>query len=204
PEYSPSPDYVHGPKYLEYVAPSDDDVPIKDHPLPTDASFTALSLGYIVDSDAKEDLKENPEVCPTDSPADGGDDDDDKEEEEGASKEDEHKEEEHLAPADSATPITSPPGSPWTKLSKIPPLTFMLPSSTHRDDFIEEDMPLQKRARFSALASRFKVRESLAVATARRDGHALNSSVDCRFIDTVDASVHAFESRAMTAIGEVN
>ncbi|GJW23416.1 hypothetical protein Tco_0034038 [Tanacetum coccineum] len=75
--------------------------PIEDHPLPTDASSTALSLGYIADFDPEED-EEDPEEDPADYPADGGDnydnessndddDDDDVEEEE---------EEEQLSPAD--------------------------------------------------------------------------------------------------------
>ncbi|GJU98418.1 hypothetical protein Tco_1327689 [Tanacetum coccineum] len=34
----PSPDYVPGPEYPEYVAPSDDEIPIEDQPLPADAS----------------------------------------------------------------------------------------------------------------------------------------------------------------------
>nr|GFD14269.1 hypothetical protein [Tanacetum cinerariifolium] len=77
----PSPNYVHGPKYLKYVAPADDDIP----------------------EDAEEDLEEDP--------ADGGDDDDeeesfeddddDEEEEEETSKEGKDEEKEHLAPTDS-------------------------------------------------------------------------------------------------------
>nr|GFD56489.1 hypothetical protein [Tanacetum cinerariifolium] len=68
----------------------DDEVPIEDQPLPVDASPTALSSGYVADSnhseeDPKEDLAEG---------GDNNDDDDD---------EDEEKEEEHLAPVDSTT-----------------------------------------------------------------------------------------------------
>ncbi|GKF91947.1 hypothetical protein Tco_0275648, partial [Tanacetum coccineum] len=107
-EHPPSPDYVLGLEYPEYVAPSNNEIPVKDQSLPADASPTALSLGYVADFDLEEDPKEDP----TDYPADGGDDDDeeedssddddDDEEEEDASKEDEDKEGEHLAPADSA------------------------------------------------------------------------------------------------------
>ncbi|GKG32244.1 hypothetical protein Tco_0427194, partial [Tanacetum coccineum] len=76
-----------------YLVPFDDEVPIEDQPLPVDALPTALSPGYVVDSDPEED------------PADGGDeeesfdddDDDDKEEE------DKDEEEEHLALTDSTT-----------------------------------------------------------------------------------------------------
>ncbi|GKB69539.1 hypothetical protein Tco_0930951 [Tanacetum coccineum] len=101
PEHPPSPDYVPGPKYPKYLVPPDDEVPIEDHPLPADASPTALSPGYVADSDP---LKEDPADYPTDE----GDDeeesseDDDDEEEDEASKEDE-EDEEHLASTDSTT-----------------------------------------------------------------------------------------------------
>ncbi|GJZ16036.1 hypothetical protein Tco_0551713, partial [Tanacetum coccineum] len=42
----PSPDYVPGPEYPKYVAPSDDEIPVGDQPLPADASPTALSPCY--------------------------------------------------------------------------------------------------------------------------------------------------------------
>ncbi|GJW69360.1 putative reverse transcriptase domain-containing protein [Tanacetum coccineum] len=51
---------------------------------------------------------------------------------------------------------------------KSPPL--LLPSTTYRDDIPEVDMPLQKRARFTAPASRFEVRESSSTAVARQPG----------------------------------
>ncbi|GKC55307.1 hypothetical protein Tco_1078052, partial [Tanacetum coccineum] len=108
PEHPSSPDYVPGleepeqalfsliyvlePEYLEYLVPPDAEAPIEDQPLPDDASPTALSPGYVADSDPEED----PEVDPTEYPADGGDDDDDDD------KDDEDEdEEEHLASADS-------------------------------------------------------------------------------------------------------
>ncbi|GJT16865.1 hypothetical protein Tco_0875571 [Tanacetum coccineum] len=51
---------------------SDEEVegPMKDQPLSADASPTALSPGYIADSDPEED-KEDPEEDPADHPADG-------------------------------------------------------------------------------------------------------------------------------------
>ncbi|GJU74234.1 putative reverse transcriptase domain-containing protein [Tanacetum coccineum] len=98
PEHPPSPDFVPEPEYPKYLVPFDDEVPIEDQPLPVDASPTALSPGYVVDS--------NPE----DDPADGGDeeeesfdDDDDDKEEEETSEEDKDEEEEHLALTDSTT-----------------------------------------------------------------------------------------------------
>ncbi|GJY15353.1 hypothetical protein Tco_0385775 [Tanacetum coccineum] len=49
-----------------------------------------------------------------------------------------------------------------------PPLLLL--STTHEDDIPEVDMPLRKRARFTAPASGFKVGETLATATARQPG----------------------------------
>ncbi|GJV56624.1 hypothetical protein Tco_1457629 [Tanacetum coccineum] len=64
-------------------------------------------------------------------------------------------------------------------------------------------MAFQKRLCVTAPASRFEVGESLAAA-ARQARHALTSSVDYGFNDTVDAIIRASESRAMTAVEEVN
>ncbi|GJW03175.1 hypothetical protein Tco_1562031 [Tanacetum coccineum] len=98
---------MRGLEYPEYLAPSDNEIPVEGHPLPADASPIALSLGYVADSDLlEEDLEEDPEEDPVDYPADEGDDDeesskeDDDEEEEAFTDE----EEEQLAPADSTLP----------------------------------------------------------------------------------------------------
>nr|GEX65151.1 hypothetical protein [Tanacetum cinerariifolium] len=124
PEHPPSPDYVSGSEhppspmeipyvseleYPGYLAPSDDEVPLEDQPLPADASPIAASPDYVADSDPKED----PENDQADYPADGGDGDDepfdddddddtdDEDPEEEPFKEDDEEKEEHLAPADS-------------------------------------------------------------------------------------------------------
>nr|GEV06885.1 hypothetical protein [Tanacetum cinerariifolium] len=47
--------YVPELVYVEYLTPSDDNIPVEDQPLPADASSTALSLGYVTDSNPKED-----------------------------------------------------------------------------------------------------------------------------------------------------
>nr|GEY23666.1 putative reverse transcriptase domain-containing protein [Tanacetum cinerariifolium] len=85
-------------EYPEYVAPSDDEIPVEVQPLPVDASITALSSGYVADFNIEED----PEEDLADYLGEGGND----EEEEESSKdddneEDEDEEEEHLALADS-------------------------------------------------------------------------------------------------------
>ncbi|GJW96484.1 hypothetical protein Tco_0178292, partial [Tanacetum coccineum] len=115
PEHPPSPvevPYVPEPKYLEYLVPSDAEAPLEDQPLPVDASPTALSPGYVANSNPDEDPKEDPKEDHADYPADGVDgndepsNDDDDEDEEPSEDEDDDEEEEHLAPADfSVTPI---------------------------------------------------------------------------------------------------
>ncbi|GJV79641.1 putative reverse transcriptase domain-containing protein [Tanacetum coccineum] len=129
PEHPPSPvevPYIPEPKYPEYLVPSDDDAPMKDQPLPVDASPVALSPGYVADFDPEEDPKEDPEEDHADYPADGGDDDDEPsdddhdddtgdEDEEPFDEEEDNEEEEgilgvwHLALADSSVvPVVDP------------------------------------------------------------------------------------------------
>nr|GEW53566.1 hypothetical protein [Tanacetum cinerariifolium]GEW73752.1 hypothetical protein [Tanacetum cinerariifolium] len=76
---------------------------------------------------------------------------------------------------------------------------MLLPSTTHRDDLLEVDMALRKKACFIALTGRFEVRESSSAVAARQAGHTLAYRVDYGFVDTVDANIRAVESRAMTA-----
>nr|GEW02245.1 hypothetical protein [Tanacetum cinerariifolium] len=75
--------------------------PIEDQPLPVDASPTALSPGYVVDFDPKEN-KEDPKEDPADYPANGGDNNDDESSDDDDDNDDVEKdeEEEHLGPAD--------------------------------------------------------------------------------------------------------
>ncbi|GKE88023.1 hypothetical protein Tco_1565498, partial [Tanacetum coccineum] len=130
PDYTPGPEhppslvevpYVSEPEYPEYLVSSDVEAPLEDQPLLADASPTALSPGYMADSDPEEDLKEDPEEDHADYPTDGGDGDDepsdddnddddtDDEDEESFEDEDNDEEEEHLALADSSVvPIVDP------------------------------------------------------------------------------------------------
>ncbi|GKF38864.1 hypothetical protein Tco_0118925 [Tanacetum coccineum] len=57
----------------------------------------------------------------------------------------------------------------------VPSPPSLLPYTAPRDDIPKADMPLQKRARFSTLASRFEVGES-STAAARQAGLALTSN----------------------------
>nr|GEY89602.1 hypothetical protein [Tanacetum cinerariifolium] len=78
---------------------------MEDQPLPADASPTALSPGYVVDSDLEKDEKDHKED-PADYPADRGKNDEDEssnddEDNDDVEKDEEDKEEEeHLALAD--------------------------------------------------------------------------------------------------------
>nr|GEZ89047.1 hypothetical protein [Tanacetum cinerariifolium] len=88
PEHPPSPDYVPDPEHIpslaevpyvpepeypEYLAPSNDEAPLKDQPLPADASPIAVSSNCVADSDQEEDLKEGPKDDHANYHADGGD-----------------------------------------------------------------------------------------------------------------------------------
>nr|GEW16722.1 hypothetical protein [Tanacetum cinerariifolium] len=114
PEHPPSPveiPYVPEPEYPEYLAPSEDEAPLEDQPLPTNASPIAASPDYVIDFDLEEDREDDH----ADYHADGGngddepsndDDDDDTDnedpkEEPFEDEEDDKEEEEHLALADS-------------------------------------------------------------------------------------------------------
>nr|GEY08884.1 reverse transcriptase domain-containing protein [Tanacetum cinerariifolium] len=94
-------DYVPGPEYAEYLAPSDEEVPVEDQPYVVAYSPIALSLGYIAESNTKEDPKDESEDGLTDYSADEGDSDDD----DDYSDEEEEEEEGHLALAD---PVVAP------------------------------------------------------------------------------------------------
>ncbi|GKG41007.1 hypothetical protein Tco_0470219, partial [Tanacetum coccineum] len=121
PEHPPSPDYVPSPEhppshveipyipepeYLEYLVPSEDEAPMEDQPLPTDALPASLSLGYVPDFDPEEDSEEEHVDYPAnrgdrdDEPSDDDSDDtDDDDEEPFEDEDDDEEEEEHLAPA---------------------------------------------------------------------------------------------------------
>ncbi|GJU78907.1 hypothetical protein Tco_1275977, partial [Tanacetum coccineum] len=92
------PVYIPEPVYLEYHVPSDDDIQIENQPYAVDTSPSALSPGYIAESDPEEDPEEDSEEDLIDYAANTNDDEEDEEEEE-SSDDDEEEEEEHLSPA---------------------------------------------------------------------------------------------------------
>ncbi|GKC86934.1 hypothetical protein Tco_1147583, partial [Tanacetum coccineum] len=81
------------------------EAPMKNQLPPVDASPTALSSGYIADSDLEED-EEDPEEDPVDHPVDGRDNDDnessddDNDDDDAEKDKEDEEEEEHLASVD--------------------------------------------------------------------------------------------------------
>ncbi|GJV49894.1 hypothetical protein Tco_1440106 [Tanacetum coccineum] len=73
---------------------------------------------------------------------------------------------------------------------------MFLTSNTHRED-LPEQQPLNRKDEpsFTTPTGRFGVGESSSVVAARQAGHTLAHRVDYGFVDTVDASIHDFESR---------
>nr|GEU63850.1 hypothetical protein [Tanacetum cinerariifolium] len=215
PEHPPLPKYIPGLEYPKYLIPSDDEVPIKDQPVSTDASPTTLSPGYAVNSDPKKDPEEDLEEDPADYPVDGGDDDDDKKKmEDEASEEDEEKE--HLALTDSTTlPIIDPvplaeqtqafetnefattPLSPPTHTSPTyadAPLGYrvaMIRSRAASPPLVPSPKlrrdRISKRLCLTAPALTFKVKESSAAA-ARYPGSNVTHVTNYSFVNIVDAT----------------
>ncbi|GKC93674.1 hypothetical protein Tco_1159116 [Tanacetum coccineum] len=214
---------VPAPEYPEYLAPSDDDIPAKDQPVyqtnQQRKKFKGGSRDGFIDyaADEEEESSEDEEeedneehLAPTDSalsvpyytrlrrarisvrpytppsPSTKA----------------------RIAEYASAPTPPSPSPSPLSPLSSplllIPSPQLLLPSLTRRDIIPEADMPLQKRARFTALTHRFEIGESSAAATARQTGPTLARGIDYGFIDTLDASILATNERVMTALEGVN
>ncbi|GKF37933.1 hypothetical protein Tco_0114691, partial [Tanacetum coccineum] len=107
------PVYIPEPVYPEYHMPSDNDIQIEDHPYAVDTSPSALSLGYIAESDPEEDPEEDYEEDPIDYAADTDDDEEDEEEEE--SSDDDEEEEEHLAPVVALSAVDPIPSAEETE-----------------------------------------------------------------------------------------
>ncbi|GJY30482.1 putative reverse transcriptase domain-containing protein [Tanacetum coccineum] len=95
--------------------------------------------------------------------------------------------------------------------SEIPSPPLLLPSTTHRDDIPEANMQLWKRARLTALISRFKVRESSAATIARQCGldvatmdatprRQMPREVGYGIEDVWDDMVRDIEERAQTTV----
>ncbi|GJX28653.1 hypothetical protein Tco_0236732 [Tanacetum coccineum] len=104
---------VPGPKYPEYLAPSDEEVLVEDQPYAVTDSPIALSPSYVADSDPEEDHADylSDRGDDDDKPSDDDDDDDtgNEDEEPFEDEEDDEEEEEHLALSDSPiVPVIDP------------------------------------------------------------------------------------------------
>nr|GEZ35869.1 hypothetical protein [Tanacetum cinerariifolium] len=156
------------------MVPSGDDIPVKDQPYVVNASPTALSPGYVADSELEEGLEEDP----IDYAADADDD----EEEEEESLEDNHdKEEDHLASADSTIVVSL--------------AIDHVPSTEEREpvDILEADMPPRKRLLLTAPTPRFEVGESSA-AVAGQPRSTVACRVDYSFMVSYQANVRRRQS----------
>ncbi|GJR28559.1 hypothetical protein Tco_1104791 [Tanacetum coccineum] len=109
------------------------------------------------------------------------------------------------------TQLLAPPLSPLSPLSSLLP---RIPSPPLHTSLTYAEAPLGYKAAMIQLRATlplpvpspplFEVEESSIFAATGQTGHTLAHRVDYRFIDTVDASIRASESRAMTAMKEVN
>ncbi|GKF41936.1 hypothetical protein Tco_0125278, partial [Tanacetum coccineum] len=86
--------YVLEPEHLEYHAPSDDDIQVKDQPYADNASPIAGSPRYIADSDSMEEDTDADSIDYLDEPKDG-EEDEDEDPEEDPSEEHDLKDEEN-------------------------------------------------------------------------------------------------------------
>ncbi|GJZ66305.1 hypothetical protein Tco_0623001 [Tanacetum coccineum] len=78
-----------------------------------------------------------------------------------------------------------------------------LPTTRHKEDVPESDVPPRKRVCLTAPTPRFEVKESFA-DVARQPGSIVAHRIDYSFVDTMDASIQASERRTMAAIEMVN
>nr|GFB19235.1 hypothetical protein [Tanacetum cinerariifolium] len=202
PEHPPSPDYVPGPEHP----------PLPAEPLPIDASPIAAYPDCVADSDPEEDPKEDLEDDQADYPADGGDgddepsddDDDDDTDDEDPEEEpfEDEEEAEHPAPADSpSVPIvdlvlpagdtealeadepTHAPVSPISYRTARIRMRALLPSTSHRTDIPEADMPPRKRACLTTPDHRFEIGESSTADAARQPGPTVSDLRRCRGVN---------------------
>nr|GFC44902.1 hypothetical protein [Tanacetum cinerariifolium] len=94
--------YVPEPEYPEYILPEDEVFPAEEQPLPTAASPTTDSPGYIPESDSDEDPEDDDDDEEEEEEDPSGDDADEVDEEQD--EDDDDEEEEHSALADSIPP----------------------------------------------------------------------------------------------------
>ncbi|GKA23452.1 hypothetical protein Tco_0709414 [Tanacetum coccineum] len=218
-------DYVPEPQHPKYLV--DAEVCVEDQPQPTHALPATLSPSYIADSDPEEDLEEDPEEDHVDYPVDRGDDDDESsdyynDDDDDVKEDKDDEEEERLAPGNSsAIPIGDPvpsaedieafkndesaptPPSPRPLRARISVKLLPLMRASMEARIIKYAFAATPPSPPPSLLSPwYEVGESSLTIVARQDIHTLAHRVDYGFVDTVDTSIRASESRVMTAIWE--
>ncbi|GKC24395.1 putative reverse transcriptase domain-containing protein, partial [Tanacetum coccineum] len=136
------------------------------------------------------------------------DDDAEDEEEEEESSDDDDEEEEHLASVVALSAVDPIPSAEETKpfetdeSAATPPPAFY--TTSRIADIPEADLPHRKRLLLTAPTPRFKIGESSTVAAARQPRATVARRVDYGFVDTLDASIHASELKAMAVVESVH
>ncbi|GJT72606.1 hypothetical protein Tco_1031892 [Tanacetum coccineum] len=212
------PVYVSEPVYPEYHVPSDDDIQIEDQPYVVDASPSALSPRYIAESDPEEDSEEDSEEDLINYVADA--DDDEEEEESSDDNEGEYYfwmlsnpnayivsyEEEVAAFCHTYSTamllilqLSSPLAPDYLTNPPYNPLHYLHITLMQRANIPEAEFPPWKRLLLTAPIPRFKIGESSTAVVARQSRFNVAHRVDYGFMDTLDASIHASEHKAMAA-----
>nr|GEW23681.1 putative reverse transcriptase domain-containing protein [Tanacetum cinerariifolium] len=216
------PVYVLEPEYLEYGAPSDDDIQVEDQPYADDASPTAESPGYIANSDSMEEDTDEDFIDYPDEPEDG-DEDDDQDLEEDPSEEHEPKDDnedsnEEQEPEDEDTKEEKPSkGSDETEPFKEDETAVTPPPPRHRgarisaplghktamihmrDDILEEDIPPRRRFVLTAPLPRQSF-----VCSPGHDAQTIARVADRAKDVAYVRALHASEHRMMTFIKETD
>ncbi|GJU13509.1 reverse transcriptase domain-containing protein [Tanacetum coccineum] len=175
---------------MEIPVSSDEELeePMKDQLLPADASPTALSPGYISDSDPEED-EEDPEEDPADYPAAGGDNDNNE-----SSDDDNDDDDMILSPQAENTEAfeteesaSTPPTSPHHII-----LSFETKSRTETMTTVDQGMSVEEIERVIIASSRglLTTRKSRKVTEM---GSVLSKG-NCKKVDHIDPGVKGNES----------
>nr|GEU41295.1 hypothetical protein [Tanacetum cinerariifolium] len=212
PEHAPlSPEYVPKPVYPEYLASSNDDIPADYQPLHADVLATALSSGYIADSnpkvDPEDDLENDPKDDPTDYPANRGDEEEDEEsyednaddedkKEASEEEEDDDKEKEYLTRSNSSTTLIVTVVAALPSSLLLPSLLTPLSSSFLRIPSLplplpSPSLPLPAPSTpllLPATDCREDVPEANVSPRKRQPGLDVTHATNYDFVDTVDAT----------------
>nr|GEX85519.1 putative reverse transcriptase domain-containing protein [Tanacetum cinerariifolium] len=166
----PSPDYVPSLNYPKYLVSADDEIIAKDQPYGDYASTVVLSLGYVADSDPKEDFDDGPIDYPTDGEA--------KVERLlalptpppspfislSAPSAEEHLTGDIMGILRASSPSTYHPLHPSPPLPPLPASLFIPLPVDRRNDIPKAELPHCKRLCLTTLTPRYEVGESSTTA----------------------------------------